>query len=87
LFEAAACGAAVLTDVWEGLDTFYRPGAEMIFCRTTADVLASLELSDVELGRIARAARERTLAEHTAAHRAAELESIMEEAACGAARA
>src|SRR5262249_21778454 len=35
LFEAAACGVPVLTDVWEGLDHFYKPGEEMIFCRST----------------------------------------------------
>jgi spore maturation protein CgeB len=87
LFEAAACGAAVLTDVWEGLETFYRPEEEMIFCRSTDDVLRALDLSDAELARIASAARERTLAEHTALHRALELETIMEEAACRAAQA
>ena len=82
MFEAAACGVPVLTDVWEGLDTFYRPGTEILFCRTTEDILNALELSDAELGRIARAARERTLAEHTADRRAAELETIMEETGC-----
>jgi spore maturation protein CgeB len=87
LFEAAACGVPVLTDVWEGLDTFYLHGEEMIFCRTTADVLDALQLSDAELNRVARAARERTLAEHTADQRALELETVMEEVACRTARA
>lgn len=87
LFEAAACGVPVLTDVWEGLETFYRPGHEMLFCRTTDDVLRALESSKEELAAMAGAARERTLSAHTAAHRAIELESIMEEAACRMARA
>ena len=26
LFEAAACGAAIITDEWEGLSTFLAPG-------------------------------------------------------------
>ncbi len=37
-------------------------------------MLAALELSDAELARIGAAARERVLSEHTAAHRAVELE-------------
>src|SRR5205807_2626504 len=29
LFEAAACGAAILSDTWEGLDSFFAPGEEI----------------------------------------------------------
>ena len=82
LFEAAACGVPVLTDVWDGLDTFYEPGSEMIFCRDTDDVVAALDLSTEELQRIGRAARERTLAQHTALHRAIELETVLETSSC-----
>ena len=82
LFEAAACGVPVLTDVWDGLDSFYHPGAEMIFCRNTDDVLAAIDLSPDELKRIGNAARERTLAQHTALHRVIELETVLEEASC-----
>lgn len=82
LFEAAACGAAVLTDVWDGLDSFYEPGKEMIFCRNTADVLSAINLSLEQLRRIGLAAREKTLAQHTALHRVIELETVLEEASC-----
>ena len=40
--------------------------------------MAALERSDEELSRIARAARERTLAEHTADRRASELIAAIE---------
>ncbi len=30
LFEAAACGTAVLSDWWTGLDSFFEPGAEIL---------------------------------------------------------
>ena len=80
LFEAAACGAPVLSDAWEGLDQFFRPGAEILVGHTCVDVISALEWSDAELGARARAARERVLAEHTAAHRAAELERLLETA-------
>ncbi len=69
LFEAAACGAPVLTDQWEGLDAFFAPGAEVLVARTLDDTVAALDLADAELARIARAARERVLAEHTSAQR------------------
>lgn len=78
LFEAAACGVPVISDHWEGLDRFYTPGSEILVCRQTADVLEALGLSESELAKIAGAARERTLAEHTASNRAGELERILE---------
>jgi spore maturation protein CgeB len=78
LFEAAACGVPILSDEWEGLDRFYRPGEEILLCRTTQDVVDALAMSDTDLKRIAAAARERTLAEHTAERRVIELEAILE---------
>ncbi|HZH26348.1 MAG TPA: glycosyltransferase [Azospirillaceae bacterium] len=80
LFEAAAAGVPVVSDVWEGLDTFFRFGTEILPARTTADVLHALELSGAELSRIAAAAQARTLAEHTADRRAAVLEGMVEAA-------
>jgi spore maturation protein CgeB len=81
LFEAAACGAAVVTDDWEGLDEFFAPEDEMILARGADDVLAAMERPSVEIARIGRRARERALACHTAARRAAELEALLEDAA------
>jgi spore maturation protein CgeB len=77
LFEAAACGTAVLSDTWEGLDGFFAPGRE-IFTAANADEAAEvLSLPLEEVRRVARAARERTLAEHTAERRAAEMVELM----------
>ncbi len=73
LFEAAACGTAVLSDRWEGLDRFYTPGREIFTAETTEEAIEVLSLPPAEIARVARAARERTLAEHTAERRAAEL--------------
>lgn len=77
LFEAAACGTPIITDVWEGLESFFLPGTEILTVRTCEDVLATLALSDAELQRIGEAARERTLKNHTATARAMELEGIL----------
>ncbi|HVV51837.1 MAG TPA: glycosyltransferase [Polyangia bacterium] len=78
LFEAAACGAAIMTDPWAGLDQFFTPGEEVVVAREAEDVMAALELSPNEVARLAARARERVLACHTADRRAAELEAILE---------
>lgn len=73
LFEAAACGAPVLSDRWAGLDAFFTPGDEVLVARDTDEAVAALDLDDAELRRIAGRARERTLAEHTADRRVDDL--------------
>jgi spore maturation protein CgeB len=80
LFEAAACGAPILTDRWAGLEAFYAPDTEVLTADTTEDAIAAIGLSDAELRRIARSARDRTLAEHTADHRAVTLEAAVQAA-------
>ncbi len=77
LFEAAACEAAILSDTWAGLDTFFTPGEELVVVRSRADVIEALGMPDTDRKRIAEAARARVLAEHTARHRAAELEQLL----------
>jgi spore maturation protein CgeB len=84
LFEAAACGVPVLSDAWDGLDTFFTPGAEILLASDTADALSALDLSREELARIGARARERALDEHSGTRRAAELVAHLE-AAGGAA--
>jgi spore maturation protein CgeB len=79
LFEAAACGAAVVSDCWDGLDEFFCPGSELLVADTEHDMLAALSLDDAEISRIGRNARERTLDQHTSAHRAAELCRLLED--------
>lgn len=73
LFEAAACGAAVLSDEWCGLEDFYTPGEQILVAHCFEDTLAALDMSDAELQAIRRAGRERTLDEHTSYHRALSL--------------
>jgi spore maturation protein CgeB len=77
LFEAAACGTALLSDSWAGLDDFFTPGEEILVANDTDRAVAALSYGDAEVARIARAARERTLEEHTSERRARELEEIV----------
>ena len=78
LFEAAACGTPIVSDWWVGLDHFFEPGKEILIAESSVDTEEALNLDAGELHTIARASQERTLAEHTAAHRASELISLIE---------
>jgi spore maturation protein CgeB len=78
LFEAAACGAPVLSDAWPGLDEFFTPGSEVLVARTSGDSVAAAGTGDAELARLGRAARERALTDHTAVRRAGELIALLE---------
>jgi spore maturation protein CgeB len=78
LFEAAACGAAVISDWWEGLDTFFEPGREIVIAESSGDVVASLAQDQFVTGQIAARARERTLDCHTAGQRARRLIDLLE---------
>jgi spore maturation protein CgeB len=75
LFEAAACATPIVSDWWPGLETLFDPGEEILIARTPEDTLAYVhELPENERRRIGTAARKRVLADHTARHRAGELE-------------
>lgn len=81
LFEAAACGTPIISDYWEGLDTFFQPGKEILIADSTYDALRYLKkMPDKERCWIGENARSRVMNEHTAAHRAAELEKYLIEA-------
>jgi spore maturation protein CgeB len=80
LFEAAACGVPVISDNWPGLSDFFEPGKEILLAETPEDVLGMLrDLPDAERVRIGERARARTLAAHTAGHRAEALERYTRE--------
>jgi spore maturation protein CgeB len=79
LFEAAACGTPIVSDWWEGLDSFFTPGKEILIAQSSADVVSALQLPTEELAAISAAAQQRVLSEHTAEHRAAELVKAIEE--------
>jgi spore maturation protein CgeB len=77
LFEAALCGAAQITDMWDGLDAFFEPGSEIFVARSTEDVLSAVHASPGELERVGLAAQRRALESHTSAHRARQLVALV----------
>lgn len=75
LFEAAACGVPILTDVWPGLETFFEPGLEILPVLTADDVTSYMQIPCEQRIAIGERSRRRTLRFHTAAVRAAEFET------------
>ena len=74
LFEAAACGAAIVSDSWPGLEEFLEPGKQILLATSGDDVCRYLECSDQELHAIGEAAQAQVLARHSNRQRAFELE-------------
>jgi spore maturation protein CgeB len=79
-FEAAACGTAIVTDWFEGLDYFFDPNRELLVVSSAEEVISAIRLPDSELMKFAAKARERVLDEHTGERRARELVSAIEQA-------
>lgn len=79
LFEASACGAAILSDPWPGLEELLTPGKEILLPQDASEVAQILRgLSDEERIRMGQRARQRILDQHTALHRAEQFEQVVE---------
>src|SRR3954469_17798103 len=65
VFEAAGAGACLITDWFEGVETFLDPDDEILVARTGEDVAHHLNsLTPARAAAIGRAAMQRVLAEH-----------------------
>ncbi len=77
VFEAAGAAACLITDAWEGIDSFLEPDSEVLVARDGAEVARLIRELDPERARaIGRAARERVLRDHTYEQRASLVESL-----------
>jgi spore maturation protein CgeB len=80
IFEAAGAGACLITDEWEGIELFLEPGREVLVAANGEEVAELVRrLDDTKAFAIGQAAYKRVLSEHTYAHRAAQLEQVLEE--------
>jgi spore maturation protein CgeB len=78
VFEAAGAAACLVTDAWEGVELFLEPGREVLVAHDGAEVAEHVRaLTDVRARAIGDAALARVLAEHTYAHRAAQVEQVL----------
>lgn len=81
LFEAAACATPIISDVWEGIETFFTPGEEILLAESTEQAVEYIRnMSDQECRDMGRRARQKVLAEHTPEHRVDQLEQYVAEA-------
>jgi len=81
LFEAGACGTAVISDYWGGLDSFFTIGEEILVAQNTEEALELLAMDDLNRRAIGERMRRKVLEQHTANHRAKELESYWRQSA------
>jgi len=78
VFEAAGAAACIITDYWEGIDSFFEPGTEILVARNGAEVAQILsDLTPEKARAIGQAAYKKVLAAHTYAHRADQLEKLL----------
>lgn len=71
LFEAGACGTAIISDKWEGLESIFTAPHEIVLAETSEEALSALNRDPETIG---TAGRKRILAEHSAERRAEQLE-------------
>ncbi len=77
VFEAVGAGACLITDDWEGIELFLKPGSEVLVARDGRDVRDLLaELTSESASAIGQNALARILAEHTYDHRGAQVDAI-----------
>jgi spore maturation protein CgeB len=78
IFEAAGAAACLITDAWEGIETFLTPGREVLVAHDADEVVQHLESLDHQRAKeIGDAALRRVLAEHTYRHRALQFEELL----------
>jgi spore maturation protein CgeB len=79
VFEVTGAGACLVSDFWEGMELFLEPGREVLLAKSGADVAELLAgLTPARARAIGDAARHRILAHHTYAHRAREVDDVLD---------
>jgi spore maturation protein CgeB len=82
VFEAAGAAACLITDAWEGIELFLKPQKEVLVARDGQDVAEHVRALTPERARsIGQAALTRICAEHTYAHRGAQVDELLRAAA------
>jgi spore maturation protein CgeB len=80
VFEAAGAGACLITDQWEGIEQFLKPGEEILVARDGQEVAEHLATLTPEKARaIGLRAQASVLDRHTYASRAIEVDQILRE--------
>jgi spore maturation protein CgeB len=79
VFEAAGAAACLISDHWDGIEEFLEPDREVLLADDADEVVEHVrQLTPKRARAIGEAACRHVLAEHTYAHRAVQLERILE---------
>ncbi len=79
VFEAAGAEACLITDYWVGIEQFLEPEKEVLVAKNGEEVAEHIRtLTNGRAKEIGKAACQRVLSEHTYAHRAEQLEALLE---------
>ncbi len=81
-FELAAMGCCIVSNPYAGIETWFEPGRELFVVHSAEEAIDRYQYlltHDTERQRVATAARERVLAEHTFQHRARQLVGIVQQ--------
>lgn len=78
VFEAAGAGACLITDAWEGIESFFDPGHEILVAENAEDIVHYLRaVSGEDARHIGGNMRRRALQEHTYSLRAKIVDEIV----------
>lgn len=78
LFEAAGAGACQVTDAWEGIEEFFKPGEEVLVAASPEEVARHvLEVDEERARAIGEAARRRALRDHDYGGRARRVDAVL----------
>lgn len=78
LFEAAACGVPIISDYWDGIESIFEPGSEILIAKNDSQVLEYfMDLNVEDRKKLGERARKKVLENHTAKARAKELENYV----------
>ena len=82
VFEAAGAAACLITDAWDGIDTFFEPGKEILIANSAQEIVTfQRSINPEKAAAIGMTMRERALRDHSYAQRAAEVSKILAQAA------
>ncbi len=79
VFEAAGAAACIITDDWQGISEFLEPEKEVLVARNAEDVAGFVDsLTSRRARELGWRAQARVLAEHTYAHRARQVDKLLD---------
>jgi spore maturation protein CgeB len=80
IFEAAGAGACVITDAWQGIDQFFKPGNEILVAACAEEIVKYLRrVSTREAVDIGERMHERALRDHAYSSRARQVDAVLKQ--------